>query len=284
VCSSQSNSHTSDSDPALLRRKAPRYPLAATVDVLTMRSGISANIPGRMINIGESGLSAILAGQFSAGQGVSLSFRLPSVGRAVHTEAVIRHANGLQYGLEFVNSPREQQEMIRYWAAGIQSRKEIHPKKPPLSFGKQGLRTRFEQLKRPLALALLLLVTTGCFALLRWQRGWRELKAEVPAASFDSAAPEVRIPGETMQKLLTHKVEPALSLAPQSGPLRGTVTLDAVIGKDGGVRDVHAVSGPEPLAEAALDAVRGWRFEPYRIRGKAVAVETTLTVDFGPIS
>ena len=62
------------------------------------------------------------------------------------------------------------------------------------------------------------------------------------------------------------------------------MTLDAVIGKDGGVRDVHAVSGPEPLAEAALDAVRGWRFEPYRIRGKAVAVETTLTVDFGPIS
>jgi hypothetical protein len=281
VYPSQANSHISD--PALLKRKVPRYPLTATVDVLILRSGTSANIPGRIVNIGEAGVSAVLAGEFSSGEAVSVSFRLPSVGRSVHAEAVVRHGEGLQYGLEFVNSPREQQEMIRYWAAASQSRREINAKKPRASVGRQGLRTHLEQMKRPLALALLLLVTTGCFDLLRWQRGWRELKAQIPATSFDSAAPEVRIPGETMQKLLTHKVEPALP-DPAQTALRGTVTLDAVIGRDGGVRDVHPVSGPEPLAEAALDAVRWWRFEPYRIRGKAVEVETTLTVDFGPTS
>jgi len=289
VYSSQATAHISEAhSDALLKRKAPRYPLAATVDVLTLRSGTSANIPGRIVNLGEAGVSAVLAGEFSGGDAVSVSFRLPGVGRPVHAEAIVRHGNGLQYGLEFVNSPREQQEMIRYWAAGTQSRRAINATNARLRA--KGLRGRglglhehLEQLKRPLGLALLLLVTTGCFALLRWERGWRELKAQIPAASFDSSAPEVRIPGETMQKLLTHKVEPAVPEASQPA-LRGTVTLEAVIGKDGGVRDVHPLSGPEPLAEAALDAVRWWRFEPYRIRGKAVEVETTLTVDFGPTS
>lgn len=222
----------------------------------------------------------MLAGEFRAGEAVSVSFRLPSVGRPLHADAVVRHGNGLQYGLEFVNASREQQEMIRYWAAGSQRGKAAVGGGPTAQVRKTA-RVQIE-MKRALALAALLLVTTGSFALLRWQRGWKELRAQVPVSADAAASPEVHLPGETMQKLLTHKVEPALPDSPQSGALHGTVTLDAVIGKDGGVRDVHPVSGPEPLAAAALDAVRWWRFEPYRIRGKPVEVETTLTVDFGP--
>ena len=269
-------------DAALLKRKAPRYPLAVTVDVLTLRSGTSGNIPGRTVNIGETGVAAILAGEFKAGEAMSLSFRLPSVGRPLHADAVVRHGSGLQYGLEFVNSSREQQEMIRYWAASSQSGRKLAL--GPGMNTRSTARVEIAQLKRALALAMLLLVTTGSFALLRWQRGWKELKAQIPVTAEAAARPEVHLPGETMQKLLTHKVEPSLPDAAQAGGLRGTVTVDAVIGKDGGVRDLHPVSGPEQLAAAALDAVRWWRFEPYRIRGKAVEVETTLTVDFGPTS
>lgn len=269
-------------DAALLKRKTPRYPVAVTVDVLTLRSGSSANIPGRTMNLGEAGISAVLAGEFRPGEAVSVSFRLPSVGRPLHAEAVVRHGNGLHYGLEFVNAPREQQEMIRYWAASSQRARTAVPGQPQTQ-ARATAHVRIE-LKRALALAALLLVTAGSFALLRWQRGWKELRAQAPVSADGPASPEVHLPGETMQKLLTHKVEPALPDAAQSGTFRGTVTLDAVIGKDGGVRDVHPVSGPEALAAAALDAVRWWRFEPYRIRGKAVEVETTLTVDFGPRS
>jgi TonB family protein len=62
--------------------------------------------------------------------------------------------------------------------------------------------------------------------------------------------------------------------------VEGVVLLDTVIGTDGSVVEVHSVSGPNDLASAAVDAVKWWRFEPYRINGQPVAVETTLAVDF----
>jgi outer membrane biosynthesis protein TonB len=36
------------------------------------------------------------------------------------------------------------------------------------------------------------------------------------------------------------------------------------------------------LAEAAMDALRWWRFEPYRVEGQPVVVETTVAVEFKP--
>ncbi|MBV9574256.1 MAG: energy transducer TonB, partial [Acidobacteriales bacterium] len=40
------------------------------------------------------------------------------------------------------------------------------------------------------------------------------------------------------------------------------------------------VSGPAVLTTAAADAVKWWRFQPYRINGKPVEVETVISVDF----
>jgi protein TonB len=64
--------------------------------------------------------------------------------------------------------------------------------------------------------------------------------------------------------------------------LQGVIVLDVVVGRDGSVLDVRAQNGPEVLARAAADALRWWRFEPYRIDGKAVVVETTVAVEFKP--
>lgn len=55
--------------------------------------------------------------------------------------------------------------------------------------------------------------------------------------------------------------------------------LDIVVSK-GGVTQVKFVSGPEALSQAAMDAVRWWRFEPYFINGQPATVETTVLVDF----
>ena len=273
----------------LLRRKAPRSPAAFPVDVLALRNGSSTNIPGRTTNISEGGLAAVLAGEFSSGDAVGVSFRLPAVARTLHAEAIIRHADGLCYGLEFLNASREQQEMIRFWSAASQNPVPgIAVKLPPESAGKLDRRlpwrARARQLKNTLTLALLLLASSGALAAWKWRREWRKLESRISLAASTATAPQVRIPEETMQKLLTYRVEPSLSGAEQKTAVHGSVTIDAVIGKDGGVRDLHSLSGPEPLAQAALDAVRGWRFEPYRIRGKPVDVETTLTVQFGPPS
>jgi protein TonB len=62
--------------------------------------------------------------------------------------------------------------------------------------------------------------------------------------------------------------------------MRGVIVLDVAVGPNGSVTNVHALNGPEILAQAATDALRWWRFEPYRVDGHPTAVETTVAVDF----
>jgi TonB family protein len=62
--------------------------------------------------------------------------------------------------------------------------------------------------------------------------------------------------------------------------VQGPVMLQAVIDKDGTVSSARVVRGPHMLRGAAEDAVRRWRYLPYRINGRPVDVATTITVDF----
>lgn len=62
--------------------------------------------------------------------------------------------------------------------------------------------------------------------------------------------------------------------------IQGTVVLKATIEKDGTVDDLSVVSGPPELQEAALTAVRTWRYLPYLLNGQPVAVRTQVNVVF----
>jgi protein TonB len=43
---------------------------------------------------------------------------------------------------------------------------------------------------------------------------------------------------------------------------------------------MHPLNGPDVLAGAAMDALRWWKFEPYRVNGEPAIVETTVAVEF----
>jgi TonB family protein len=63
--------------------------------------------------------------------------------------------------------------------------------------------------------------------------------------------------------------------------VRGSVTLEGVIGKDGAVTNLEVLPpANEELARATLDAVRQWRYEPTRLHGVPVDVTISITVDF----
>ena len=62
--------------------------------------------------------------------------------------------------------------------------------------------------------------------------------------------------------------------------IQGTVVLQATIGKGGEIENLRVVSGPPMLQQAALDAVRSWRYRPFYLNGEPVAVETTVNVIF----
>jgi TonB family protein len=67
----------------------------------------------------------------------------------------------------------------------------------------------------------------------------------------------------------------------QSAGIEGVVVLDLVIGTDGRVQDADVIMGQVPvLAQAALDAVRQWRFEPTLVDDVAVPVTIRVEVQF----
>jgi protein TonB len=58
------------------------------------------------------------------------------------------------------------------------------------------------------------------------------------------------------------------------------VTLQATISKTGTIENLRVASGPPMLQQAALDAVKSWRYRPYLLDGQPVEVETTVNVIF----
>jgi len=56
--------------------------------------------------------------------------------------------------------------------------------------------------------------------------------------------------------------------------------MDAVISKEGDITELTVTSGDNQLTEAALKAVRQWKYKPYLLNGKPVEVETTIQIVF----
>ncbi len=83
-----------------------------------------------------------------------------------------------------------------------------------------------------------------------------------------------------MDAMLIHRVQPEYPLAARVMRLSGTVKLRAIIGTDGSVRELQPLSGNAVLVNAALAAVRQWRYQPTRLSGEPVEVETYITVNF----
>jgi protein TonB len=62
--------------------------------------------------------------------------------------------------------------------------------------------------------------------------------------------------------------------------IEGIVVLQATISKIGSIENLRVISGPPMLQQAAMDAVRSWRYKPYLLNGEPVEVETTINVVF----
>jgi TonB family protein len=78
---------------------------------------------------------------------------------------------------------------------------------------------------------------------------------------------------------LTKKETPVYPQDAKDARVSGTVVLQATIGMDGGIHDLHVISAPWPsLAASALWAVSHWEYKPYLFNGVPVEVETTVNV------
>jgi TonB family protein len=79
---------------------------------------------------------------------------------------------------------------------------------------------------------------------------------------------------------LSHKVDPTYPPEARVQRVEGAVILDALVGEDGNVREVTITSGPPLLARAAAQAVKRWRYQPFQLNGKPVAMHNQITIQF----
>ena len=92
----------------------------------------------------------------------------------------------------------------------------------------------------------------------------------------------IRVGGNVQATKLVHQVNPVYPERARAQGIQGSVLLEAVITKDGtlgAMRVLNKLADPD-LVDAAIEAVRNWRYEPTLLNGQPIEVVTTITVNF----
>jgi len=90
----------------------------------------------------------------------------------------------------------------------------------------------------------------------------------------------LRVGGNVAQASLLTQVKPVYPPLAKQARIQGVVLLEAVISKDGAIDNLRVISGHPLLTQAAIDAVKQWRYKPTLLNGEPVEVVTTITVNF----
>lgn len=90
----------------------------------------------------------------------------------------------------------------------------------------------------------------------------------------------LNVSGGVMAGRLISRTNPVYPPLARAARVEGTVVLHATISKAGVIENLNVVSGPATLRQAALDAVKTWRYRPYLLNNEPVEVETTVNVIF----
>ena len=102
-----------------------------------------------------------------------------------------------------------------------------------------------------------------------------------PPPPVHAAQPSIVRPGGKIQPpTKVHDATPVYPAIAQAARVQGVVIIEATIGIDGEVVDARVLRSVPLLDEAALQAVRQWRYTPTRLNGQPVAVVMTVTVNF----
>jgi len=275
------------------RRRVPRYAVQAPLDVTVLRSGVPDTVPARSLNLGERGIAAVIAGELVPGETVGVEISMSPGQEPLRTRATVKYQHELRCGLEFAAMTAEQRAVIWEWV------KEAKLGVDMSAAQAQGSATKGREIekgdasqRRPNSqrhtsrrrLWLVFLILLGSAAAVywwRWNRDWQELESAMKTSDTASAdAPRAQVPAEVMEKLLVHRVEPVYPAEARKQNLQGIIAMDIVVGRDGAVTAMHPLNGPDVLARAAMDALRWWKFEPYRVNGEPVAVESRVAVEF----
>jgi protein TonB len=112
-----------------------------------------------------------------------------------------------------------------------------------------------------------------------------EVRAErtTPPPPPTATVPQrVPVGGSVQATKIVHMARPSYPPDCKQEGVQGTVLVRGVIGRDGSVLDLQPINQlvDARLTEAAMEAVRQWRYEPTLLNGKPVEVITEIQVNF----
>jgi periplasmic protein TonB len=101
----------------------------------------------------------------------------------------------------------------------------------------------------------------------------------MPPSTGKSRTP-LRVGGQVRQPRVILKTQPEYPALAREARIQGDVTIDAILDEEGNIVDLKAISGHPFLYQAALNALKKWKYEPTYLNDKPIAVEMTVTVTF----
>jgi protein TonB len=108
-----------------------------------------------------------------------------------------------------------------------------------------------------------------------------EAPVPVIAAPVKVVSAAARSTGATSAQVLT-QVKPVYPMAAKIMHAQGSATLKVKIAKDGSVSDVQWVNGNSVFKDAALTAVRQWKYKPATLNGEPAEATQEVTLKFLP--
>jgi protein TonB len=108
------------------------------------------------------------------------------------------------------------------------------------------------------------------------------LNAGLVGSNAQPSAPVTPLPvgGDVKQAKLISSVPPMYPALAKNQHISGNVVVDALIDANGRVTTMKVVSGPTLLQQAAMDALKQWKYQPAQLDGKPVAMHLTVTLQF----
>lgn len=96
------------------------------------------------------------------------------------------------------------------------------------------------------------------------------------------AAPKkpLRVSSGITEGMLVQRTEPVYPSLAQRAHIQGTVKLQAIISRQGTIENLQLVEGHPMLVQAAIEAVKHWKYRPYILNGEPLEVETIVIVNF----
>jgi protein TonB len=104
--------------------------------------------------------------------------------------------------------------------------------------------------------------------------------SELPGNTSRPMPTRIRVAGNVLAAAIITRVQAIYPEEARKDHISGTVRLRIIVGKDGRVMQIEGVSGHPLLQQAAIEAVRQWRYKTTMLKEQSVEVDSTVDMIF----